>query len=218
MKNYKKICICVSGLDGSGKTFIINKIVNNFSNVINFKYIWSRFKNYTSKPLLLLTRLTGHNYKEKINGTKIGYHDFYKSKILSILFLFFQWIDQFLEIILRFKTSQVSIIADRCLVDTLVDISIDTKMEKFVFGIFAKSLFKLMPKDTIYIILKRNVELIKNNRPDAFYDKNLLRRKELFEKISKLYPIHIIENDNSSEETLNKISKIINEKLNEKTS
>ena len=211
MKNYKKKCICISGLDGSGKTFIINKVVDNSANEINFRYIWSRYKNYTSKPLLLLTRLTGHNYKETINGTKIGYHDFYKSKILSILFLFFQWIDQFLEIIFRFRLTKDSIIADRCLVDTLVDISIDTKMEKFVFGFFAKSLFKLMPKGTIYFILRRNIELIKKDRPDVFYDKNLIRRNNLYKEISKIYPINIVQNNSDIQVTLDKIYEI-NEK------
>ena len=207
----KKLCVCISGLDGSGKSFITNKIIQNFEKDNKVKHIWSRYKNYTSKPLLLLTRITGHNYKEIIDGTKIGYHDFYNSKIISIFFLFFQWIDQFLEIIFRFRLTKKIIVSDRSLVDTLVDISIDTGMEKFIFSTYAKTLFKFMPKDATYIIIERDLELIRSKRPDVFHDKNLIRRNNLYKEISKIYPINIVQNNSDIQVTLNKIYEI-NEK------
>jgi|TARA_B110000971_G_C19942888_1_gene469600 thymidylate kinase len=205
----KKKCICLSGLDGTGKTYLSTKIIEDIEKKIKIKHIWSRYRNYTSKPLLLITKLTGHNYKEIINGTKIGYHDFHNNKILSILFLFFQWIDQFLEIIFRFRISKFSLVADRSLIDTLVDISVDTKSEKFIFGFYAKTLFKLMPSNTIYIIIQRDLNLIKKDRPDVFYDKNRKLREELYKKISKIYPIYTVQNNNYSNESLNEIFNII---------
>ncbi|WP_415285128.1 hypothetical protein [Candidatus Pelagibacter sp. Uisw_130] len=210
MINTNKKYICISGLDGTGKTFLASKILENIKKKNKAKHIWSRYRNYTSKPLLLITRLTGHNNKVIINGTKIGYHDFHNSKILSILFLFFQWIDQFFDIIFRFRISKISIVADRSLIDTLVDISTDTRLEKFVFGFYAKTLFMLMPSNTIYIIIQRDLDLIKKDRPDVLYDKNRKLRNEFYEKISKIYPIYIVQNNNNSNEALNKILDIIN--------
>jgi thymidylate kinase len=206
-----KFCVCLSGLDGSGKTFITNKLIEIYGKENKVKHVWSRYKNYTSKPLLLLARITGHNYKETINGIKVGYHDFHTSKILSIFFLFFQWIDQFFEIICRFKFTKLSIISDRSLIDTLIDISVDTNMEKFIFSSYAKSLFKFMPQNTFYIIIERDLDLIKKKRPDVFYDKNTIKKHVLFNKISKKYPIHIINNNNDIEITLKNICKIINQ-------
>ena len=60
----KKKCICLSGLDGTGKTYLSTKIIEDIEKKIKIKHIWSRYRNYTSKPLLLITKLTGHNYKE----------------------------------------------------------------------------------------------------------------------------------------------------------
>ena len=86
MKN-KKIYICLSGIDGAGKTLITNQLIENLSKSTKVKHVWSRYKNYFSKPFLLLMRITGHNYKVKIKEVKIGYHDFYKNNFISIIFL-----------------------------------------------------------------------------------------------------------------------------------
>ena len=204
MKN-KKIYICLSGIDGAGKTLITNQLIENLSKSTKVKRVWSRYKNYFSKPFLLLMRITGHNYKVKINGIKIGYHDFYKNRYISIIFLILQWIDIFIEILFRFKMSRKSIVSDRSLIDTLVDLIIDTNFEKFIFGSYAKSLFYFMPKNTTYFIIERDIELIKKNRPDVFYDKNVLKRIELYKKIANLFAIRIIKNESNINLTRDKI-------------
>tara|TARA_A100000164_G_C21853121_1_gene746069 strand:+ start:704 stop:1354 length:651 start_codon:yes stop_codon:yes gene_type:complete len=209
MLSSKRKNICLSGLDGAGKTFIAGSLIEIIKKKYDVKHVWSRYKNYTSKPLLFITRLTGHNYKKSINGLEIGYHDFQNNKFISILFLFFQWIDQFIEIIFRFRLSKTSIVSDRSLIDTLIDLSVDTNLQKFIFGFYAKSLFSLMPKNTIYILIKRNIDLVEKVRPDVFYDKNRNVREELYAEISKIYPIYIVENNNDSEETLKRIFDII---------
>lgn len=196
MRN-KKIRICLSGIDGAGKTLIANQLIENLGKSPKVKYIWSRYKNYFSKPFLLLMRITGHNYKVKINGIKIGYHDFYKNRYISIIFLILQWFDLFIEILFRFRLEKKSIVSDRSLIDTLVDLVIDTKFEKFVFGFYAKSLFYLMPKNTTYLIIERDINLIKKTRPDVLYDKNVFKRIELYNKISKLFSIKNIKNESS---------------------
>ena len=66
-----------------------------------------------------------------------------------------------------------------------------------------------MPKNTIYILIKRNIDLVEKVRSDVFYDKNRNVREELYEEISKIYPIYIVENNNDSEETLKRIFDII---------
>ncbi len=198
-------CICISGLDGTGKSYIAKKLLNYYEKKYDINHVWSRYKNYTSKPLLLFTRFIGLNYKEKKENIIIGYHDFNNSKIISYLFLFFQWIDQVIEILIKFRFSNKHIVSDRSLIDTLVDLSIDTKLEKIIFSFYGKSLFKLMPKNTFYFILKRDLEKIQNVRKDVFYDKNVNRRIELFNEISKIFPVEVIENNFDAEYVVSKI-------------
>jgi len=210
--NKKNFCICISGLDGTGKSHIVKELVKHYKKENDTKHVWSRYKNYTSKPLLFFTRLIGLNYKENCNGIIIGHHDFHKSKLISFLFLFFQWIDQIIEIFIKFKLTKKNIISDRSVIDTLVDLSIDTKLEKIIFGFYGKSLIKFMPKNTIFLILKRDLEKIRKNREDVFYDKNLKKRLELFNQIAEFFPVYALENNSKIDFAINKIISIVNQK------
>ena len=61
--------IAVCGVDGSGKTALIEALAGRLkADGIPHRRVWSRFRNYLSKPLLALTRLTGHNRKERSQG------------------------------------------------------------------------------------------------------------------------------------------------------
>jgi len=211
--NKKNFCICISGLDGTGKSHIVKELVKHYKKENDTKHVWSRYKNYTSKPLLFFTRLIGLNYKENCNGIIIGYHDFHKSKLISFLFLFFQWIDQIIEIFIKFKLTKKNIISDRSIIDTLVDLSIDTKLEKIIFGFYGKSLIKFMPPNTIFLILKRDLEKIKKNREDVFYDKNLKRRIEMFDEIIKFFPVVVLENNSEIDSVRNKIISEVDKKF-----
>ena len=53
------------GVDGAGKTLYANMLLEELKRRgVDCRHVWSRYNNYLSKPLLGLTRLTGHNYKE----------------------------------------------------------------------------------------------------------------------------------------------------------
>ena len=54
-----------------------------------------------------------------------------------------------------------------------------------------------MPKNTTYLIIERDINLIKKTRPDVLYDKNVFKRIELYNKISKLFSIKNIKNESS---------------------
>ena len=69
--------VALVGVDGSGKTCIAAGLARRLALAgIPHRQVWSRFRNYLSKPLLALARITGHNRKEVVDGTRVGYHDF----------------------------------------------------------------------------------------------------------------------------------------------
>jgi thymidylate kinase len=79
------------GVDGSGKTFLLNRLSAELIEAgVDHRHVWSRFRNYLSKPLLGLARLTGHNVKAEVDGVRIGYHEFARSRPLALLFLALQ--------------------------------------------------------------------------------------------------------------------------------
>jgi hypothetical protein len=71
----KLVAFC--GVDGTGKSFLLAHLREHYAKAgVPSRHVWSRFRNYLSKPFLALTRLTGHNYKVEEKGIRIGYHDF----------------------------------------------------------------------------------------------------------------------------------------------
>ena len=199
-------CICLMGVDGSGKTTLANACLDYLKTKnIKTTHIWSRYRNYLSKPFLGLMRLTGHNRKEVINGVKIGYHDFAGSALISYCFLLLQWIDQVIDITLRFRTPKNVIVSDRCIVDTLVDLCIDTGRDDFILDKYGKSLMSLMPASTKYMIIFRDKEAVFTSRPDVMADQNYLRRIELYKMVASKFSLRIIDNNQSITESLNKI-------------
>ena len=69
--------VALAGVDGGGKTFLLGGLRARLDAAgVPHRHVWSRFRNYLSKPLLALARLTGHNRKEELGGVRTGYHDF----------------------------------------------------------------------------------------------------------------------------------------------
>ena len=194
------------GVDGSGKSTLATEYRKLLSSKgIASILVWSRYRNYLSKPFLAITRLTGHNKKEEVNGTKIGYHDFSSSKFISFTFLALQWLDQVIDIIFRFKFKKQIIVSDRCIIDTLIDLCIDTELDDFIFGCYGKSLIKLMPMNTVYFVVERNKEVVFDMRPDVQVDKNYDRRVELYNRAAREFSILIINNNSSIDSAVNTI-------------
>ena len=86
--------ISIVGVDGSGKTTLASWLSDELSAQGREPVlVWSRFRNYLSKPLLALTRITGHNYYKTIDGVKFGFHDFERLVGYREIFALLQAVD-----------------------------------------------------------------------------------------------------------------------------
>ena len=206
MKIDKHIIILIVGVDGVGKTTIAKAVADQIaSDGKDVEHVWSRYRNYISKPFLAIMRLTGHNRKEVIDGVKIGYHNFSNNHLISWIFLVLQWIDQFIDISLRYKIKSTNIVSDRCVIDTLIDLCVDTGMDDFILGAYGKSLIKMMPKNTIYCVIFREKSLVLETRSDVAIDRNYERRVKLYQRAAKDFEFNVIINDGGIEDAVRKI-------------
>ena len=129
--------VALAGVDGGGKTYLLAALQRRLDRAgVPHRHVWTRFRNYLSKPLLALARLTGHNRKEEIAGVRTGYHDFVGRPWLAWPFLCLQVVDSVLDSWWRYHRGHDRrvILADRCIYDTLVDLAIDTGLDELVFG------------------------------------------------------------------------------------
>lgn len=212
LNHYRMICLV--GIDGSGKSTLLAKLSEQLGlQGYAHGYIWSRFRNYLSKPFLGLMRLTGHNRKIEVNGTRIGLHDFASSAWLSHIFLLLQKCDIWLDIKLRYKPrlKHGKILGDRCPLDTLVDLAVDTGLDDFIYGDFGKKILSRLPQPSLLVMVVRNQEDAHRDRPDIAADPHYQRRVSLYKRLAATFDIPILHNDGTLEEGLQRLCQIAKE-------
>lgn len=190
------------GVDGSGKTYLADHLCDRLDEEgILWRRVWSRFRNYLSKPLLALTRLTGHNRKVEQDGVRIGYHDFQASRPLALVFLALQAVDQVLDILIRYRLRRGCglIVGDRCVFDTLVDLAVDTGLDRLVIERLGPLLVRLLPRPWHVVVVSRPVALIRESRPDALLDRHFLRRRALYLRLARRFGLPVVENAGTAE-------------------
>ena len=204
--------IALAGVDGSGKTFLLHRLAQRLDAAgIAHRHVWSRFRNYLSKPFLALTRLTGHNRKECVQGVRIGYHEFAGRPWLSLPFLMLQTADCVIDGWWRFggrNPDRRLVLADRCLFDTLVDLAADTGLDELILGPLGRWLVRRLPAPRLVVVLSRPVAQIRRDRPDALLDRKFARRRALYQRLAREFELPILENDGTPEALLDRLEQL----------
>ena len=132
--NFKGCFICFTGIDGSGKSTISNKLVETMNdNGFNFAYVYNRYKPFLVRPFLYVGGKLFLNKKDFFED----YVDYSNTKkdaakdhtILSSMYQYFVVIDYFLQTTYKIKIPLLlgkNIICDRYIYDTIVtDLAVD---------------------------------------------------------------------------------------------
>ena len=201
--------ICITGVDGSGKTSLTNWLIENLSDQgYKVESIWSRFNNYLSKPLLAVTRLTGHNHRSSIDGVKYGFHDFKKLYVYRELFALLQGFDT--NIAAYFKITKQKPTVD-CLVcerspwDTLVDVIVDTGLEKFIYKWMSGLYLNQVRGKSLVLFIDRDYEKIITCRPELVHDYKMKEKIESYRNMAVKEDWIVINNNDSLESTKKQI-------------
>jgi thymidylate kinase len=205
--------ISVSGIDGSGKTTIIEYILKELnSQERKTRYVWLRYNHYFTKLILIICRLIRLTSYENHNGVRVGYHYFYKSKIISFLFISLTWIDTFIA---TFFTVYIpaffgrTVVCDRWIPDILIDLAVDTHCLIDEDSKLYKFFYKLVPKSATLLMVNREFDEIYNAREEHQYDKYLNKRFNLYEELKKSGKCQIIDNTKELDSTLSQVKKVI---------
>lgn len=202
LAGHRLLALC--GVDGSGKTLLIERLQARLAAAgLPSRHVWSRFRNYTSKPLLALARLTGHNRKERHPGFTVGYHEF-RGTAYARPFLALQMLDLALDTQLRLR-GRTLVLADRCALDTLVDLAVDTGLDDLVLDRLAPFVLRLLPRPAAAVVVQRDPALIARSRPDAVADRHFARRRALYQRLALRLGLPVVDNDGPVEATLDAI-------------
>ena len=206
--------IYVMGIDGSGKSTIAEHLASRYREEgYNVDILWLRFNHVITKPLLAFCRLTGLTKYETVNGIRVGYHNFYKSSIISSLFIFFQYLDairvRYTKILPKLKDENNVLILDRYVYDILIDIAVDTGNKKIFQSWMAKKYRELLPENVVTILVQRDLNDILIVRPEGKVDRNFESRYHYFKELEGSSNINTIKNDKALDDLLKEAEKLV---------
>lgn len=199
--------IYITGIDGSGKSTVSEHLAARLREAgYEVDILWLRFNHVISKPLLGLCRVLGLTRYEVRDGIRVGYHDFYRSKIVSWLFIFSQYLDalrvRYLKLGPRLAGDGKVIILDRYVYDILIDVMTDTRINDLHRGRVGRAFKRLLPQGVVTILVNRDLERVLEVRPEGRVDDNFLRRYEFYKELAEDPSVNTIHNDSSLDSLL----------------
>jgi len=187
--------ICIIGPDGTGKTTQANLLVEHLRKQgIDCEYKWLRFHHLFSLPVLAVARLMGLSRVETLkSGRKIGYHDFHKSKFISMIYPYVLFVDTLvfmtLKVTIPMRIFDKTIVCDRFIYDTIVDLVISTGHNLLSGSEITKLYLSLIPHNCQIFMLSGEVATLRTRRDDIKFDKALQKRIAIYNIISRKYSI-----------------------------
>jgi len=205
--------IYIMGIDGSGKSTAANALAEGLRQEgFRVDVLWLRFNNVLSKPLLAFCRLIGLTRREIVGGVLMGFHDFYRSRIISWLFVFLQYLDalrvRWLTLQPKLSDPNRVVILDRYVYDILVDLIVDTHLYRLHAGPAGKAFARLLPPWTRVVACVRPTHELVAARPESGQDPNFPLRLLLYEKIFSFEGVETLCNDGSKDDFCRQIIKL----------
>lgn len=140
----KRIVVCFTGIDGTGKTSHATKIVKTFKNMgIPCQYVWCNWVPRVSYPLMALVYLVTGGYRRK---------DYHKSKILRKIWNYVVIFDFIYLYFFKVKIPLFigkNVVCDRYVYDMIADLEYDGLYNKKA----SKILLKLIPEPDLVFML-----------------------------------------------------------------
>jgi len=214
MGKFHPSLIYIVGADGSGKSSLAQWLVSLLRNKhIKTTLVRSRFNNWFSKPLLALTRLTGHNYYQKIDDVLFGFHDFEKLYCTRYLFALLQVIDvniaTFCKIVKARNQFEV-VVCERGPWDSLVDVIADTGLDALADNFLGKLFTSQVRADDLVFLVDRTKENIISTRHELIHDYKLDKKIFTYKRLACANGWFILNNNGCMSKTKEQIMKKLN--------
>lgn len=210
MKRKNGLLICFTGIDGSGKTTVAEKVTKYLKEKdLPVVYVYGRLKLFLTKPLMLIgNKLFLRNYNitenyDEYSGKKKKL--FSTHKVLLKVYLYVLLLDYLLQILIKIKIPLLLgkvVICDRYIYDTVVtDIAVDMNYsEKQVLSLLDKC-FLLLPKPRVTFLVDVNEDVAYSRKNDVPDERYLKDRRSFYLEVARYYNnMTIIGGNNKPEE------------------
>jgi thymidylate kinase len=206
--------IIVSGIDGSGKTTIIQEMMKEFNkNGVSTQYIWLRFNHYSVKILHALARFLKLSVPMIQENTKIWQHKFYLSPLFCKIYIICSYFDNFLARIKITRLNATYIICDRWIPDTLVDLGAECRKADILESFWYRRFMNLLPENSLHFVITRDFNEVSHVREENLRNPDFPYRFELYKKLSEKEDFIRVDNSGTIAQSVQyMINKIENER------
>lgn len=211
-KRNKTQCLIVSGIDGSGKSTIIEALKKELeSDGQNVGYIWLRFNHYLTKVMHAVARMTRLSVKVHNEMGDVWQHRFYKSSIFCNVYVLTTYIDTFVS---RYKYNRAAkgrdtVICDRWITDILVDIATKTHNKEFLESRWMRRFLAILPSESKLFVVNRGLDALLECRLENRVDPDFSFRLEVYQHLFNMPYVHVIDNNGTISQSLEQIKSII---------
>ena len=206
MKKY----IIISGIDGSGKTTVINELTRALEErLYSTKYIWMRFNHYSVKVMNALARILGLSVKVHNAMGDVWEHRLYKNKLFCKIYVWCSYIDNLIARRKALKLDADYIICDRWVNDTLIDLGAECRLMDILDSKWFDRFQKILPENSIQFVIIRNKEDIVNCRVENTTNPDFPYRYELYQRLMKKAVVHVVDNSGAVENSVKQIMELV---------
>lgn len=210
--NRQPRCVVISGIDGSGKTTVINQLQSDLKEQgLRTAYIWLRFNHYLAKVMHAMARLLGLSVKVHSEMGETWQHQFYKSPIFCDLYIITTYIDTYLS---KIKYNRAAkgydiVICDRWITDIIVDLATKTHRSHFINGKWAKRFLKILPENALLFVVYRETQDVVDCRLENKVDPDFQFRLDIYKRLLGKNFIHPVDNRGTISNSISQIKEVL---------
>ena len=204
--------IIISGIDGSGKTTVINELTKRLeAEGASTQYIWMRFNHYLVKVMNALARLMRLSVKVHNAFGDVWEHRLYKSRLFCKVYVWCSYIDNVVARRKALKLDADYVICDRWVNDTLIDLGAECRIDDILDSKWYQRFQSILPANSFQFVVVRNKEDIVGCRVENTTNPDFPYRYALYEELMKKPEVHVVDNSGTVEESVKQIGDVIKE-------
>ncbi len=202
--------IIISGIDGSGKTTVINALTEALkAKGYSTQYIWMRFNHYSVKVMNALARVLGLSVKVHNAFGDVWEHRLYKNRLFCKVYVWCSYIDNVLARRKALKLKADYVICDRWVNDTLIDLGAECRIDNILDSKWYNRFQKILPKNNVQFVITRNKDDIVGCRVENTTNPDFPYRLALYSRLALKANVHVVDNVGTVEDSVNQVISLI---------